>query len=437
MKDCVIIGGGLAGMAAAWRMARQGLSVTLLEKDNTLGGLASSFERDGRLFPLGYHHILGTDDHLLAFLARLGLLDRVQWKHVQMQFSIDGQLHKLGGLPDLARFPMPLPDKLRMAAVIASAWMPGAPDDDAGAWLRRVGGQRVSERFFDRLTHIKFGSPSSELSACWLRARMRARESACSYGTMPNADWVSVLVQALTQALEQAGVQVRLGTTVSGLRLHERSQRLRAVELSSGETLQTRSVVSAIAPPLFMRLMPAYTDPTLEKIRYTGVVSTVLATRQDLPLDGYWNNFIQPYYSFGGIFRLDALNSTLGHPGDRILNFCTHVTERGEGSFIRKSPEEIEGRYIEDFQTRFGMRLEPVWSHTSRVPYYSPVFVRGYTNPSVRSPVHDNLFFAGNFRTFPALATTGSAMGSGWEAGAAVCRLLAATPTPVPDEEAA
>jgi protoporphyrinogen oxidase len=254
---------------------------------------------------------------------------------------------------------------------------------------------------------------------------------------MPNADWVSVLVQALTQALEQAGVQIRLGTTVSGLRLHERSQRLRAVELSSGETLQTRSVVSAIAPPLFMRLMPAYADPTLDKIRYTGVVSTVLATRQDLPLDGYWNNFIQPYYSFGGIFRLDALNSTLGHPGDRILNFCTHVTERGEGSFIRKSPEEIEGRYIEDFQTRFGMRLEPVWSHTSRVPYYSPVFVRGYTNPSVRSPVHDNLFFAGNFRTFPALATTGSAMGSGWEAGAAVCRSLAATPTPVPDEEAA
>ena len=120
-----------------------------------------------------------------------------------------------------------------------------------------------------------------------------------------------------------------------------------------------------------------------------------------------------------------------------FLNFCTHVSVRGEGSFLRREPEAIVARYLQDFEARFGMRLEPAWVHTSRIPYYSPVFLRGYANPPLQSPVLANLFFAGNYRTFPVLATTGSAMGSGWEAGAAVCRALDATPTPLWDVEAA
>jgi len=437
MRDCVVIGGGLAGMAAAWRMARQGLHVTLVEKDDKLGGLASSFEQDGRIFPLGYHHILGTDDHLIAFLARLGLLDRVRWKEIQMEFSIDGALYRLGSLGDLARFPLSARDKLRLAAVIASAWLPGDPDDDAGAWVRKVGGPHIADGFFDRLTHIKFGTPTQDLSAAWLRARMRARESACRYGTMPDMDWVAVLVDAVTTRLVDSGVEIRRDVAVTSLNKNDRGDRLASVVLDTGEELRTRSVVSSIAPPIFMRLMPEYPDTRISTIRYTGVVSTVLATHQDVPIDGYWTNFLQPYYSFGGIFRLDVLNDTLGHPGDRILNFCTHVSDRGEGAFLTKKPEAIEARYIADFQTRFGMTLKPEWSHTSRVPYYSPVFLRGYTNPPVQSPVLSNLYFAGNYRTFPVLATTGSAMGSGWEAGAAVCRALDATPTPLKDVEAA
>jgi protoporphyrinogen oxidase len=437
MRDCIVIGGGLAGMAAAWRMARQGLQVTLLEKDDSLGGLASSFEQDGRIFPLGYHHILGTDDHLLAFLARLDLLRHVRWKEIDMAFSMDGGLHRLGGVSDLVQFPLRLRDKARLAALIASAWMPGSEDDDAGAWVRRVAGKRVADDFFDRLTHIKFGTPTDDLSAAWLRARMRAQESSCRYGSMPDVDWVQTLVHALTEQLRRTGVEFHTDTAVGGLKMNERTNRVAAVTLETGEELKTRSVISAIAPPLFMRLFPDYPDKRLSSIRYTGVVSTVLATHQDVPLDAYWTNFVRPYYSFGGIFRLDVLNSTMGHPGDRILNFCTHVSSREEGSFLLKEPSAILDRYLQDFHTRFGIRLEPTWSHTTRVPYYSPVFVRGYENPPVQSPSLDNLFFAGNYRSFPVLATTGSAMGSGWEAGAAVCRALDATPTPLRDVEAA
>jgi oxygen-dependent protoporphyrinogen oxidase len=58
----VVLGGGLSGMAAAYTLARGGLTdVTLVERGPALGGLAGSVERDGHFYPLGYHHILHRD----------------------------------------------------------------------------------------------------------------------------------------------------------------------------------------------------------------------------------------------------------------------------------------------------------------------------------------------------------------------------------------
>jgi protoporphyrinogen oxidase len=438
MNDCVIVGGGLAGMAAAWQTSRQGLKVTLIERDNHLGGLASSFEMDGRVFPLGYHHILSGDDHLLAFLGRLGLLPSVHWTDVDMAFSIDGSLHTLSGPADLLRFPISLVDRFRLGALIASAWLPeGQNDIGADAWVRRIAGARLARDFFDPLTNIKFGMPCAELSAAWLRTRLRARESGGRYGYIPGADWVRLLIDALRDRLVAQGVDIRLKHTVTGLVANARGDRIEGVTVDTGETIEGRECIATLAPPIFMRLVPDYPDPVMSRIQYTGVVSTVLTTAQDLPLPHYWTNFLRPAYSFGGIFRLDRLNPTLAHPGDRIVNFCTHVRERGPGSMLTRPPEEVEQRYLTDFEARFGITLQPSWTHTSQIPYYSPVFVRGFENPAECSRVYKNLRFAGNFRTFPVLATTGSAMGSGWSAGMAVCRAVGARPTPLSDVEAA
>jgi len=106
--DALVIGGGMAGMVAALRLAEHGKQVLLVEQAQNLGGLASSFQHDGRLYPLGYHHILSTDTHLIAFLARLGLLDLVHWKRLEMGFSIDKKVYGLTGPMDLWRFPLPM-----------------------------------------------------------------------------------------------------------------------------------------------------------------------------------------------------------------------------------------------------------------------------------------------------------------------------------------
>ncbi|UQZ84170.1 hypothetical protein SK3146_03403 [Paenibacillus konkukensis] len=53
--DTIVIGGGLAGLAASVYLARRGLRVLLLEKGTAPGGRAISSVRDGGVFNLGPH----------------------------------------------------------------------------------------------------------------------------------------------------------------------------------------------------------------------------------------------------------------------------------------------------------------------------------------------------------------------------------------------
>ncbi|MBC7243108.1 MAG: FAD-dependent oxidoreductase, partial [Anaerolineae bacterium] len=70
-----IIGGGIAGLTAAYELARQGIAVTLYEKEHVLGGLASSFPLDDGYLERYYHFICLNDQEYFQMLAELGLED--------------------------------------------------------------------------------------------------------------------------------------------------------------------------------------------------------------------------------------------------------------------------------------------------------------------------------------------------------------------------
>lgn len=55
--DLVVLGAGPAGLAAAWRAARRGLSVDVLERAETVGGMAASFDVAGFRVDLGSHRL--------------------------------------------------------------------------------------------------------------------------------------------------------------------------------------------------------------------------------------------------------------------------------------------------------------------------------------------------------------------------------------------
>lgn len=421
-RSVVVLGGGLSGMAAAYTLARAGgRQVTVLERGPELGGLAGTFEHAGHFYPLAYHHILGRDRTLLYFLDLLGVSRDVQWRRIRMLFHHGGALHELGAPRGFLSFPMGLWDKACFARLMLrcfrkSDWSDWQ-DHSAAELIDRWGSPGVRRTMFEPLTRLKFDLPCSEASGAWLGARMHFREGSSPLGYIPGTNWTKVLCEGLSTLLEKEGVSIRVSSPVA--RLHVDGSRVTEVELVSGERLAADCVVSTVPPSTYFGLVPRDASPELGAIRYTAVISMICATTQQIAPEFYWMNLTSLDCSAGGIFKLNSLNPTIGGPGETCLNFVTHLSSRDHEVFQRSDAEILAG-YLDDFRRIWHFDLRPSWTRLTRLAMYSPVFVRGYHNPPVRSTTWTNVYFAGNYRTFPSIASTGTALASGLEAGRAL-----------------
>jgi protoporphyrinogen oxidase len=420
----VVLGGGLSGASVAFALARtKAFEVTVVERGATLGGLAGSFERDGRFYPLGYHHILHRDRTLLFFLDLIGALPRVEWRRIRMLFRVQGRLFDLANPFDFLAFPMSFVDKVRFTLMMTRAFVKSDwsdwQDRSAVDLLDSWSSPGVREAIFEPLTRLKFELGCEEVSGAWLGARLHHREGSAALGYIPGANWTKVLCEGVTKLVEGEGVTIR--TRTSAGRLVGSAGRVRAVELSDGETMDADIVISTIPAEAYLDLVPDETAPGLAGIRYSALVSVVCASKKKVSPDFYWMNLASLDRAACGVFLLNSLNPSIGAPGDTCVNFVTHLNSRSRPFFAR-SDEELMAGYLEDFRAIFGFDLDPYWTHIARVPMYSPVFTRGYRNPPPRSSRFSNVYFAGNYRTFPSIASTGTALLSGLDAADAVLR---------------
>jgi protoporphyrinogen oxidase len=186
--------------------------------------------------------------------------------------------------------------------------------------------------------------------------------------------------------------------------------------------------VSTIPTEVYLRLLPQDCTPELERIRYSALISVVCATRQPVDSRAYWINLASLDRTACAIFLLSSLNPSIGRPGDSCVNFVTHLRSRDRPLF-QLPDEQLLARYREDFRSVFGFDLEPFWTHIARVPMYSPVFGRSFRNPPIQSTSWENMYFGGNYRTFPSIVSTGTALGSGVATGNTLLQSLGRTTT--------
>lgn len=84
MHDAIIIGAGIGGLTCAAKLAKSGLRVLVLEKNQHIGGTSYIFRRGGYSFPMGPLSI-GFPDRVKAFLNELGIQAGVEFKRNHFQ----------------------------------------------------------------------------------------------------------------------------------------------------------------------------------------------------------------------------------------------------------------------------------------------------------------------------------------------------------------
>ena len=119
--DLLVIGGGMAGLAAAHAARGRGRSVTLLEAGPVVGGLARAIRVGGEPIESYYHHFFPQDTETIELAQRLGMGDDIEWRHGSMAILHDGQAYDFDSHLDLLRFDaLSLPTRSRVGLATAS-----------------------------------------------------------------------------------------------------------------------------------------------------------------------------------------------------------------------------------------------------------------------------------------------------------------------------
>jgi squalene-associated FAD-dependent desaturase len=254
-RRAVVVGGGLAGLAAALDLVEAGLAVTLVEARPTLGGAVQTLPaRDGDPEPSpdnGQHVALGCCTEYLRFLDRIGQSAGIRRTSLSLPVIDErGRVATLGAGPlGLLRYRhLTVRERVGVARVSLRLGRLDASAHDGETFadvLRRLGTpERVIERFWDVFVRPALNLPAAEASAALGIFTVQTALLGPRSGSdllLPVAPLGAMHGDAAGRALEARGATVLL---------RERAVSLEpdGVGLAGGERLPADVVVLATRP---------------------------------------------------------------------------------------------------------------------------------------------------------------------------------------------
>ena len=245
--DLVILGGGPAGVGAAFRAARAGHRVVVVERGQGPGGLAGSFELEGVRVDHGSHRLHpAIEPRILADLRGL-LGEELQRRPRNGRLFLEGRWIRFPLRPaDLARR---LPPSFAVAAAreAATGWA-RRPRADTFAEVLRAGlGPTMCERFYFPYARKLWGLDPAELAGEQARRRVTAASPARllarlarGVGTGGSCFWYprrgfGTISERLAEAAAAAGAELRFGAAAERVRL---AIEMAEIPLPSGDLLK-------------------------------------------------------------------------------------------------------------------------------------------------------------------------------------------------------
>ena len=266
--DLLVLGGGPAGLAAAWKAAQRGVSVTLLERADRVGGMSASFEVDGVRVDLGSHRLHpNTAPRVLEDIRSLlgaDLQTRPRNGRLRLGDSWIG-------------FPLKVGEMLRalprgMAAGIARDVLASPlrqPEADTYESLLRAGlGPTVYDAMYGPFAAKLWGLPGERIHGDQARVRVTAdspgkvaarllRGGRTGGGTEQGRSFhyprrgFGQIAESVASAARAAGAELRLSAEVT--RLDARADGVTAY-LADGSTVRARRCFSTIPVTALARL---------------------------------------------------------------------------------------------------------------------------------------------------------------------------------------
>ncbi|MDD5474378.1 MAG: NAD(P)/FAD-dependent oxidoreductase [Candidatus Methanoperedens sp.] len=379
----VIIGGGLAGLAAAYRFAG-GYEIIIIEKEPELGGMASSYSIQTPHLNAGihhiekyYHHIFASDKELIALIDEFGLGNKLEWLRGSTGYYFDGKIYPMNTPIEILKA-LPLLDVIRLTWLVlkAKGIKDTAPFDDITAkeWIIDTAGESVYNNFFLPLLQSKFGDNKERVSAAWLLGRVRIRSNRGAKGERLGymRGGFHALIEKMGETIRKNGGVIRTGN-VSHIDVKDGS--VRGVNVD-GEFIKCDRIISTAAPHILEKIVDTKLLGLDMDISYQGTACALFGLTEKIMDDVYWLN-IKDDVPFGAV--IEHTNFIPNSDYGQHLIYVTSYFQNPDSALWKSSDEQVIELYLKGLEKLFpGFRKEVKWWRLRRDIDTAPVYEVGY-----------------------------------------------------------
>ncbi len=434
IENVLIVGGGLAGLAAASALAPRGFQVTVLESRNRLGGRASSFTdaSTGQLVDACQHVSMGCCTNFQHFCRTIGIDHFLAPQPTLYFMTPDGRVSRFGA----DRLPAPIhlapslwrahyltfTDKLRIAWGML-ALLRADPDDDQPLlpWLNR---HRQNPRTIDRFWGIVLVSALNEtidrmglkyarkvFSDGFLRHR---RGFEVSVPTVPLA---RLYGKELQDWFDCQQVTIETGAGVAAIRGTD--NQITGLELRDGRLLQADWYIAAVPFDRLLDLLP----PTIVESHacFSGLKNLEVSPITSVHL---W--FDRPIIDYPHVVLVDCVGQWLfnrgeSRPGEHyvqiVISASTTLKSAGRDEIQRRVEQELRNLFPA-MKSATVLRAKVVTEYAAT---FSPTPGVDRWRPTQETPIR-NFAIAGDWTATGWPGTMEGAVRSGYLAAEAVLR---------------
>jgi protoporphyrinogen/coproporphyrinogen III oxidase len=405
--DVAIVGGGIAGLSAAYELQRRGCSTRVLEASDRPGGVIRTERFDGWVVDCGPDALLAQKPAGVGLCRELGIADRLITTLAPRTAYVlrDDALHPLAEGSFLG-FPLSFralamsslftsAGKARMAAEVLVPRRTWQEDDDEsiGAFVRRRFGQEAADFLADPLLAGIHAGDADELSVRTLFPRLVEAERqsgsvlrafrALKMTRSPQGAFVSLpggtgeLVEALAAAL--APGTVRLGARVT--EIHRAGDY--TVEWADG-SIRSRTVllcVPAYVAAGLLRGLDTAVAGACDGIPYASTATVAFGYRREQvehPMQG--TGFVVPKAERRVLLAGTWVTSKWPGraPDGHVLLRAFLGGGRDPHRLERHDDEALVRTAEEELVELLGITGSPLFTRLSRWPRQSPQFVVGH-----------------------------------------------------------
>jgi protoporphyrinogen oxidase len=396
--DIAIVGAGLTGLVAAYRLASAGRKVTVFERYPEAGGLVACFDAGGERLECFYHHIFTTDTDYVALAEELELGHTVDWLPSRMGIYSRNRLWDFGTPVSLLRFkPLPWVDKIRFGW--STLFLNRTADYHefetvtARDWILAHAGHKVYDTVWGPLLHQKFAEKADDVAMVWLWGKVYLRgRSRSTTGMGERLGYMrgsfGRLVEVLVARLRDAGVQLEFANPVK-----------RITRTGDGLEVQSRTgaerfarVLFTAAPQELSRVageqFPGEYQANLTALPATAALCVVLELSRSLT-PYYWLNIADPEFPFGGLIEHTNYIPRERYGGRFVLYISKYMFP--DNPLWSARDNEVWSVY-RPFLQRVNPKFDDSWvlaRHHFKAAYAQPVIPRNYPSvmPRFETPV--------------------------------------------------